>query len=377
MTFMFVLGREPKISLAELEALFSSDKVTPVASNLALVESDTMIDLDRIGGSIKVGQILDLSLVDYLSQLPAGKITLGFSDYTPKATTKQTWQLAMKYKSLLTRHGRSVRLVPNNETPTLSSATSHHNQLGEKLNHIEIIKYKDHWATSIGTQNITAYAKRDQARPARDAFVGMLPPKLAQILINLATCGAPTGHLLDPFCGTGVVLQEALLLNYSVYGTDISDKMVDYSKRNLNWLIASDHQLDDSASAKLKLAVGDATTFRWQKPINFVVSEIYLGHPLSSPPSEAKLFDFKSDAKHLLKGFLKNLAPQLSAGTPVVLATPAWLRPDGSYSSVDILDEIAELGYNTTKYRYAAPSDLLYYRENQIVARQIIVLRKK
>lgn len=34
-------------------------------------------------------------------------------------------------------------------------------------------------AESIGAQNITALAKRDQTRPKRDAFVGMLPPKLA------------------------------------------------------------------------------------------------------------------------------------------------------------------------------------------------------
>jgi hypothetical protein len=35
-------------------------------------------------------------------------------------------------------------------------------------------------------QDIDAYAERDFERPMRDAFVGMLPPKLAQIMLNLA-----------------------------------------------------------------------------------------------------------------------------------------------------------------------------------------------
>ena len=37
MNYLMVLGREPKISLAELEALFSSSKVKQVAPNLAIV----------------------------------------------------------------------------------------------------------------------------------------------------------------------------------------------------------------------------------------------------------------------------------------------------------------------------------------------------
>src|SRR5438132_1608433 len=80
-------------------------------------------------------------------------------------------------------------------------------------------------AQTVKVQDIAAYAQRDQARPKRYAKVGMLPPKLAQIIINLAVgrlpdnqlasiCDIPAGEqiprphleltLLDPFCGTGV-----------------------------------------------------------------------------------------------------------------------------------------------------------------------------
>ena len=377
MTFLFVLGREPKISLAELEAIFSSSKVKQIGSNLALVTTHS-VPLNRLGGTIKVAQVIDQPIQDYLSSLPAGKITLGISDYSERANPRKTWELALKYKNLLKRHGRNVRLVPNGKSATISSAASHHNQLGEKTNHIEIVKYGKYTAFSIGTQNITAYAKRDRARPARDAFVGMLPPKLAQILVNLATAGARTGTVLDPFCGTGVILQESVLMGYSAYGTDLSEKMIDYSRKNLNWITDRTPQLQKTNAPKLHLEPGDATNHKWQlaQP-DFVASEIYLGHPLSAPPAEIKLKALQQDAKILLTSFLKNIFTQIPSGATLALAIPSWRRPDGSYSGVNILDEIDKLGYNAIKYRYASYDDLLYYREDQIVARQIIVLRKK
>ena len=90
-------------------------------------------------------------------------------------------------------------------------------------------------AESRGTQNINSYTQRDRERPKRDAFVGMLPPKLAQIMINLSS--AQSGNYLwDPFCGTGTVLQEATLLSINTYGSDLSDKMVDYTSENMRWL---------------------------------------------------------------------------------------------------------------------------------------------
>lgn len=368
--FIAILGREPKISLAELESYFGPSKITPLSNSVALVAS-ARFPLERFGGCIKAARTIDTPLTDFFQQLPPGKITLGFSDYSPRATARSTWQIALKYKNLLKRHQRNVRLV-GGKSATLSSATSHHNQLGEKLNHIEIIKYKDYLATSIGSQNITAYARRDQARPARDAFVGMLPPKLAQILVNLATNGAKNGRLLDPFCGTGTILQEALLMGYNAYGSDLSPKMVSYSAENLAWL----SQKDTSALPQFSVITADATQFVWQPPISFVASEIYLGQPLSSPPNAIKLQSLQQDAKALLLGFLRNLHPQLNKHTTLALAIPAWRRPNQSFATLQCLDDIKKLGYNVHKFKHAAPQDLLYYRENQIVARQIIVLRK-
>jgi tRNA G10 N-methylase Trm11 len=62
-----------------------------------------------------------------------------------------------------------------------------------------------------------------------------ISPRLARILINLS--GARPGKLmLDPFCGIGAVLQEALVSGINVVGLDIDKKAISDCTRNLKWL---------------------------------------------------------------------------------------------------------------------------------------------
>ena len=394
MKHLAVLGRQPELSLAELISLYGNS-VRKIAPNLAVFDypdasnapatslaplssattpssvSPAPLTISRLGGTLKLARLLDEPPLDYLENLPEGKITLGVSDYSKNASKRTARSSAMKLKSALKRHGRSVRVLENTDA-TLSTATSHHNQLSEKKNHIELILVDHETYVLTGVQNITAYAHRDRIRPARDAKVGMLPPKLAQILLNL--CGPlPEGaRLLDPFCGTGVVLQEALLMGYTPYGTDLSPRMVEFTKRNLAWL--TDHA---SGAGNILITQGDATEYKWTPPISAVACETYLGPPMSNPPAEIKLKEAKQECGAIILGFLKNLAPQIAKNTPVVAAIPAWLRPDGSYSRLNLLDELDALGYNVIKFDFLGDKPLLYNREGQVVAREIIVLRKK
>ena len=241
MNYLAVLGRQPEISLAELESLF--DEVEQKSREIAFFKTElgTEPSLDRLGGSLKLARKLEknISPEEYLKSLPEGKITLGLSDYThakySSRDIKNISQNGIKIKKALRESGRSLRLLPNT-TPVISTAAAHHNGLGRSPRKVELIKYQNDWFVSLGAQNITAYKERDQARPMRDAKVGMLPPKLAQILINLCGNLDQNSTILDPFCGTGVVLQEALLMGYNVYGTDKDERMVEYTKKNLVWL---------------------------------------------------------------------------------------------------------------------------------------------
>ena len=379
MKYLAVLGRQPEISIAELEA------------------QNFPLDIDRLGGVLKLAEKLSIKPLEFLQNLPTGKITIGVSDYSKKASRKTASSEAIKLKKILVRHGRSVRVVENKDV-VLSTATSLHNGLdGKNPRKVELIKVDDEWYRVIGVQDIDSYTKRDQARPARDAKVGMLPPKLAQVLINLCGPLKPGSVVLDPFCGTGVVLQEALLMGYRAYGTDINDRMIKYSEKNLKWLIDNSERLfsghfggccrelgpeprEDGREGPgpenmpFELAQGDAVSFKWAKPIDVVACEGYLGKPFAKIPSEIELKEQKQECGTIIKGFLKNLAGQIKPNTPVVIAIPAWLRENGKYDRLDIIDEIQNMGYNVDN---KSREGLLYHREDQIVARDIIILRKK
>ena len=110
------------------------------------------------------------------------------------------------------------------------------------------------------------------------------------------------------------------------------------------------------------------------QPIDAVACEGYLGAPMSQIPLEIKLKEQKQECSSIILGFLKNLAPQIKPNTPVVIAAPAWLRSNGEYERLNIVDEINNMGYNV---KDISREGLLYHRDDQIVARDIIILRKK
>jgi tRNA G10 N-methylase Trm11 len=386
--YIAILGRQPHLGMAELERLYGAEATAWFSSHTATIATDDF-SIEFIGGTQKAGRVIltlnggdwhkiSLQLVQHYKkqwmQFEA-KITLGISAYGFDISSREVQKTGIILKQKLKETGVSLRLIPNQEA-ALNTATSHHNKLGLSPNKVELLVIKGEGgkiciAESIGAQNITSLAKRDQGRPKRDAFVGMLPPKLAQIMINLAHPINPSGRILDPFCGTGVILQEAALMRYAVYGTDLSEKMIRYSRDNLNWLeeayrIRFDWYLHE----------GDAMTTRWQHPIDAVVCESYLGQPFSAPPSPEKLTEVRGNCNHIISKFLQNLAPQLSSGTPLCLAVPAWKDKNGQFTHLPLIHRLEKLGYASVRFKNTSLEELLYFREDQIVARELLVLTK-
>lgn len=389
-----LLGRQPALGIAELERRFGSDSVRWFSDQSATVKSDSL-DVTSLGGTVKAGRIvaefrnLDWQKVSTkIVQAYAdawsdrdGKITLGISAYGFRATSRDVQKTGLVLKSRLKKSGVSLRLIPNSD-PELSSATAHHNKLGLADNKVEllVVRARDGRivvAESLGAQNISALAARDQGRPKRDAFVGMLPPKLALQIVNLAAGDITPSRditVLDPFCGTGVVLQEALLRGFSAYGTDLSDKMIDYSKQNLDWLKVHAHLPTDTSL--FSLHQGDAMTYTWQPAPQIVASESYLGQPFSAPPTPTKLREVQGNCNHIISSFLKNIARQLPSGTPLCIAIPAWRGRDGQFTHLPLVRDLASLGFSQIPLQTVRPEELLYYREDQVVARQLLVITR-
>jgi tRNA (guanine10-N2)-dimethyltransferase len=335
--------------------------------------------LDTSDWSKLSGYLIE-KIPEHLQYLPEGKFTLGLSVYGLDVPVKKIQASLLEIKKLVRQTGRPVRIVPN-KTAALNSAQVLHNKLTYK-GAWELMFVKagpiTYLAQTLFVQDIEAYAARDQARPSRDSRVGMLPPKLAQIILNLAI--GETGpaiedktkiRLLDPFCGTGVILQEALLMGYSVIGTDIDPRMVEYTKNNLQWLVGR----QPSIQADVVVEQADATSFKWPG-FTTVASEVYLGRPLNSLPPPDKLREIISDVNLITKKFLKNLLPQIKPGRPICLAVPAWRKPGGQLIHLPVIDQLTDMGYNYLEFKHVRREQLVYYREGQTVARELLTIRK-
>jgi tRNA G10 N-methylase Trm11 len=352
------------------------------------------------------------------------KINVGMSVYgiTP-ISRRETQKFLITEKKALRSSGHSVRVVPN-KADALNSAQAFHNKLTAEHNlEIVLIKAKDsYWfGRTVAVQDIEGLAARDQKRPKTDAKVGMLPPKLALTLLNLATPSSSTSSgarqieedpssatsrtntygeasnarsdkdmsakdggvrssalqqadmtsvVLDPFCGTGVVLQEAMLTGHDVYGTDIEPRMIEYTEANLSWL-----KNEKGISNYISLEIGDARNHRWEKPFDSVVCETYLGPPLSNEPSPNHLSDIKKEVNDLLSMFLKNLAFQTEKGMTTCIGVPAWFVR-GKYTHLKLLDDLEKLGYTRRVLKHASNEELIYRRPKQIVARELLILER-
>lgn len=387
-----VLGRQPALGLAELESLYGAKVLSAISEQIAgLSQPANDVDFGRLGGSTRLGRVLAVvpnklwkdvekqlakSLVEIAAAMPQGKLQLGISTYGIPVTAAKLTATGLTLKKIIrAKSGRSLRLSPNNELE-LNTAQVLHNHLTGPTGVEFLVVATDSGETliaqTVAVQDIDSYTLRDRGRPKRDARVGMLPPKLAQIIINLAAGTTQGGTVLDPFCGTGVALQEALLMGFDTYGTDLEPRMIDYTRENLEWLTSG-----QAPSGDVRLEGGDATSHTWNAPIDLVATETYLGRPFTDSPDTVTLSKTIGDCNLIIRKFLKNIHNQLAPGTRLGLAVPAWQTAPGTFKHLPLIDHSSDLGYNRISFEHVRDDRLIYYREDQIVARQLLVLTRK
>ncbi len=386
-----ILGRQPALGLAELESLYGAEHIKPFGKSACLLDiKPADIGFNRLGGVMRLAEVITelpsqkwVEIEKYLldtapeqAQSIDGKLSFGISVFGLAVNSRQIAKTALLLKKAIKAAGNSVRMVPQKDT-TLGTAQVLYNKLTAKNGwELLVVSNKDTalLARTTNIQDIDAYSARDQARPKRDAKVGMLPPKLAQILINLASASTKPNDeniVLDPFCGTGVVLQEASLMGFGVSGTDIDPRMVDYSIANMSWL--RDKYPDKSTY--LRIEIGDATKFSWTPKPTIIAAETFLGHPLSSLPNGEHLSKIIYEANLINHRFLQNIASQLNSGNRLCLGVPAW-RGKHEFLHLPMLDHLTEMGYTRVRFEHASNEELIYHRENQIVGRELLTLVK-
>lgn len=370
MRYVVVFGKTPKLSQAELEHLLSvwgiGFKLVGQADFVYIydLEADPGNLWSRLGGTIKV---IGVTPREDKPPLPEGKISFGVSIYGG-GNAREKRDIEIQIKDKLRSLGRNSRFVRSDGLAISSGTVTREKLLEKGFEWVRCHAGKEIYeGNTVWVQPIEEFAARDQARPVRDAKVGMLPPKLARIMVNLAATSKPetaSGPIYDPFCGTGTILQEALLLGYEAAGSDLEPRMVEASITNLKWL----RELKNGLGAPLEV-VARAADVSPGSQLEAVATEGYLGPPISRVPSLEAIRMLGKELDRLYKGFWKAYEPALGPGKRVVVCLPIFIR-DGQPIRLNNVDSFGNPSYNLE-------GSYDYYRDGQVVGRQIMVFVHK
>lgn len=399
------LGRQPNISTAEIAALLPDIAINRVINrNVLIFETASELNndfLSQLGGTIVLSKRLNdgLELADLpnilcseLAVVKRSKVTFGLR--TVGVSPMVIRKLYRDCKDKLKSKGRPSRYVGSDRKPALP-VVLHDCDMLEGKHGCELTVIIDENLTWIGktvaAQDINAYTKRDMDKPVRDKRIGLLPPKLAQILLNLSYFAAEKKPkagkkfklnamtVYDPFCGTGVIPMECLLRGWNVAASDKSKKAVSDCSTNLDWTRKEYSVLKKDVSSEV-FAHDVTKPFAAPKEnIDVIVTETTLGPPLSKRPTLKESEKMRTENDALQSAFLKNCAENLP-GVPVVCTFPVWHHSKGQTGLERVWKTIDELGYSpvvpagTTVIRPERPS-MLYRRPDQFVGREIVVLR--
>ncbi len=384
MRYAFILGHNPKLSVAEIKAVLTDLKSVLETDSFLIIENNE-IDcgqiLRRLGGTVKVGIIIadridkDIIIKSLLQEDRGNKINFGVSYYKSKVKSQKSkvdLRFGLEIKRLLRKRGVSSRLVTSRE-PVLSSVVITKNKCQEYM------ILDDLWlAKTCAVQEFEEYSRRDFGRPVRDVLSGTMPPKLAKIMINLAQVPLEA-KILDPFCGSGTVLQEAILLGYkNVIGCDISEKAIKDAQNNLHWLITN-YQLLITNYKIFQCNVERIGDSIQQVTIDAIVTEPYLGPALRGGESEKQLQQIIDELSKLYLAAFGEFGKVLKPGGKVVIIFPRFVYKK-EILKIKILNKIEELGFGRVLCGETLPGrdieELVYSRPGQRVEREVAIFIK-
>ncbi len=384
-TYFFLIGRTPDLSIKELQAVLPDPNLINLTEELvqAELESDEQaVELfNKLGGSLKVmkqvgvfNQVDEESLLDYiaayLAQFP--KPTFAIAEINRNNIPKIQNQFI---KNRLKARNIGSRFIDGSRGGLTAAVLTHHDLIELSVIRIDEDTIFTH---TLATQDIDDWTLRDRVKPYADRKKGMLPPKLARMMTNLARGDwkkeqgegneAKVPFLYDPFCGSGTVLLEALMLNLPVAGSDIDQDSVRGSQANLEWFAGAYQREVDGF-----VFYSDATLVTPEqlvKPVDILVTEPFLGKP---DPQEMQLPNIFKGLEKLYWGAFRQWTKILNDKAVLVIIFPYVEAGKTAYSLEKLIDKLAVLGYTPVS------EPIMYHRPQAVVQRQVwqFVFHKK
>ena len=287
--YIFALGRDPELSLLEIISFFESREISfriEYRDNYFAVASLDKFDfsIEEFGGIIKIAKVILKSSDNEEVEFELNKINFDFDNKLRYGITGDDF-LKDYFKERFKNERIKAYIKSDVSRPSDSL----------KLD-FEIIKVKDFIGKIIYVSNPEEYKKRDEKRPRFDEKK-VISIRLAKILINISKA---RNEVLDPFCGTGTILQECLLKNLNAIGLD---KDIKDAEANLKWL-----EKNFNLKNKYKLIEGDARKLsKYVNRIECVVTEPYLGPFMKENYNKELVLRLKKELSSLYKDFFKEL----------------------------------------------------------------------
>ncbi len=288
MKYIFILGRDPELSILEIKSYLKNCKILHTSDVALILETEKLSEntIKHLGGTQKIAKVV--TKIDPL--IISNKIRYGVSNYTEEDDTKIKKQLKQIFKE---QKVRATIRKSKQRLPFLSPT--------EAQNTFEIILYKEYIAETIQLFNPKDHKFRDIQRPEQRPL-HTISIRLAKVLVNL-TQTKPKETLLDPFCGIGTILQEAMLQNINVIGADKNKNVTKQAKTNLKWI-----QEQYKPRANYKILNTDATKLSKDiKKVDTVATEPYMGPFLNKLPTDQEARKTIRELQPMYENTLKEL----------------------------------------------------------------------
>lgn len=397
--YFFQAGSFPNLSYVELVSVFqlyglSKDNIHLFTEDIFIIKSDDVTEeilskvFNRLGGFVRYGEIIEntetflkefrksedrvvfgISLLGELDRLDARKDNTFIK------------KLANQIKKGLRESGLSVRfLIPRGSSFELNAAQVLNNDILEKGFELSIIRNQERreeiYGNTIAIQDLEGYIERDMNRPYSDIKMGVLPPKLARMMINFA--GLKDGTIWDPFCGSGTILMEAAVLGYNFLGSDIDENALYYSEENIKWLNKKGY-IGDVVYELFKLDVTDPDKEIIKElkntKIDAIICEPFMGPPQKDIVSEDRADNLLNSVKELYMSLFKMLDEEVGVrGSKMVLIIPSY-KTNGGWKTFSIYDVISNR-WELLNSELLPNKDLKWGRKNSIITRNIYILRR-